>query len=160
MGAVRKVPVPPDSRLAPRVRPGDYTDAYACASSLSPRDAARIGTDFPGWVRALLALRQLAVTPFGLRGPATSGDRAGIFPVEADHGDELILGFDDRHLDFRISVLQGGGVLTVTTWVRRHNLLGRVYLAAVLPFHVAIARGMVARIARAGAARTVAGPGG
>lgn len=152
MGPVRKVPLPSQSRLGNRRHPGDFTDSYACASPLSPREAARIGTDFPRIVRALLALRQFAVAPFGLRGAATTGDHIGFSPVEADHGDELILGFNDRHLDFRVSVLQSEGSLTLTTWVHRHNLLGHAYLAAIWPFHVAITRGMVARIARAGAA--------
>ena len=52
----------------------------------------------------------------------------------------MLLGLNDKHLDFRIvvDVVPIGTQqrhVTATTLVRTHNLLGRAYLAAVLPFH-------------------------
>ncbi|CUX09346.1 conserved hypothetical protein [Agrobacterium tumefaciens str. CFBP 5621] len=50
-----------------------------------------------------------------------------------------MLGFDDRHLDFRIVVdleeRGNGQMVIVTTIVRRKNLFGRLYLLVVEPFH-------------------------
>jgi len=62
-----------------------------------------------------------------------------------------ILGADDRHLDFRPSLLRrrevAGATLYATTTVRTHNLLGRVYIKAILPFHIIVVRSMLARAA-------------
>jgi hypothetical protein len=64
---------------------------------------------------------------------------------EAD--DEVVLGFDDKHLDFRIVVAVAGGFATVTTIVRWHNAWGRAYLTAIMPFHRAIAARMIEGVA-------------
>jgi Protein of unknown function (DUF2867) len=58
-----------------------------------------------------------------------------------DRDRELILGEDDRHLDFRLSLLLrarpdgSGDELVATTVVRCHNALGRMYLALIAQFH-------------------------
>lgn len=59
--------------------------------------------------------------------------------------ERVVLGFDDKHLDFRLVVDSTGGEITGTTLIRTHNLLGRAYLAAVLPFHHLIVRAMLRR---------------
>jgi hypothetical protein len=41
-----------------------------------------------------------------------------------------------------------GRSVTATTVVLTHNLLGRVYLAIILPFHRLIVRAMLRQIAR------------
>ena len=134
--------------LHARVAPSDFLDCYAVRSNLSPRRAAEIVTDFPPWARALLLVRKIVTTPFGLSndGPPAA-DKIGIFPVEIDGETELVAGFDDRHLDFRVSVMSVDGRVTLATWVRPHNVGGRLYLAAIMPFHVAISRDALARIA-------------
>ena len=146
---VRPAPLPPGSALQTRISPGDFVDCYAVASDLPARRAAEIIAEFPGWVRALVALRGMIVAPFGLRtnGPSAK-DKIGEFPVESETDAEVIAGFNDRHLDFRISVQARNGRVSLATWVRRHNLGGRLYLAAILPFHVAIVRNALARVAR------------
>ena len=112
------------------------------------RHAAEIITDWPGWARGLLALRKVVTAPFGLSqdGPAAD-DKIGPFPVEMESEDEIIAGFDDRHLNFRVAVLSSGGKLHLATWVRPHNWAGKLYLAAIMPFHIAIARDALARVA-------------
>jgi hypothetical protein len=66
--------------------------------------------------------------------------------------DELLLGEDDRHLDFRVSVLlrdEGEAQwATVTTVVRFHNALGRAYFAVVRPFHQLIVPALMRRALR------------
>ena len=59
-------------------------------------------------------------------------------------------GFDDRHLEFRVSVLSRDGRVSLATWVHPHNLGGRLYLAAIMPFHIMVARNALARVARHG----------
>jgi hypothetical protein len=107
----------------------------------------------PGWVSGLLVLRNLAVTPFGLkRGALAGAERIGIFPLVSASPERVVMGFDDAHLDFRVVVEvapeRDGQKVTATTFVRTRNRLGRLYLAAVKPFHRVIVRAMLAQVAR------------
>ena len=61
---------------------------------------------------------------------------------------QVLLGQDDRHLDFRLLLWVDGGRLHHITGVRPHGGLGWLYLLAVLPFHVLIVRASVRRMAR------------
>ena len=58
----------------------------------------------------------------------------------------LILGIDDSHLDFRISVLKQDGMIFFGTWVRTKNRFGRFYLTLIMPFHILIVRNAVGRV--------------
>ncbi|MEM8536747.1 MAG: DUF2867 domain-containing protein [Pseudomonadota bacterium] len=149
MSTVISCTLPAPSALHARRTDGDFLDCYAAQSNKSPRAAAEAIVAFPGWAKALVALRAIATAPFGLRqdGP-DSTDKLGPFPVEHETKNEIIAGFDDKHLNFRISVLQHDGRIHLATWVQPHNLAGRLYLAAIMPFHIMIARDGVARAAR------------
>ncbi|MEM7427183.1 MAG: DUF2867 domain-containing protein [Pseudomonadota bacterium] len=146
--AVIEADLPAVSMLHERIAPGDFLDCYAVDAGLSPRQAATVITAFPGWARALLRLRYWLTAPFGLLqdGPPAS-DKIGVFPVEAEASNEIIAGFNDRHLDFRISVLSDHGRIFLGTWVHPHNLGGRLYLKAIMPFHILIARNALSRVA-------------
>ena len=115
---------------------------------MSPRSAANIIVDFPGWASLLLLFRKIVTAPFGLSnaGPPAH-DKIGIFPVESETRPEVVAGFDDKHLDFRISVLSHNGRIFLATWVHTHNIGGRIYLACILPFHVLICRNALKRVA-------------
>jgi hypothetical protein len=148
MAKPRADTLPAASSLWSHHRPGDFMDCYSVSSPLSPREAAERGLTLPGWARGLLALRNALVRPFGLKTEADAGTRAlGLFPIRKDDGAEFVLGLDDRHLDFRIAVLRQEGRIFLSTWVHPHNGWGRAYLALVMPFHVLISRGAVARMA-------------
>jgi len=104
-----------------------------------------------------MVLRNAIVAPFGLKGAAeevrTSETEIGGFPVVSATDERVVLGFDDRHLDFRIVIdvladRPTGQTLSVMTLVHRNNLLGRLYLAAVMPFHKLIVRTMLSGIGR------------
>lgn len=146
---VAETDLPPESALNGRMSAGDFLDCYRVASTLRPRRAAEIITDFPQWAHFLLTIRRVVTTPFGLSndGPPAS-DKLGPFPVEHETDHELIAGFDDLHLDFRISVLSQSGHVYLATWVHTHNLGGRLYLGAIMPFHILIARNALKRVAR------------
>ncbi len=147
---VTATPLPPFSALHGLRTSRDFLDCYAVASSATPRQAAEVITAFPRWTHGLLALRRLVTAPFGLKqeGPDT-GNSVGPFPVTSETDRELTAGFDDKHLNFRVSVTASGGTVRLATWVRPHNIGGRVYLAAIMPFHIAIARNALARTAAA-----------
>lgn len=144
---VSKTSLPVESGLNARRAKGDFLDCFSVSSDLAARQAAEIITAFPVWVQVLLRLRNVITYPFGLKGegPDTT-DRVGIFPVESDTARELIAGFDDKHLNFRVSVYSQEGRVSLATWVSPHNFGGRLYLWAIMPFHILIARNALVRV--------------
>lgn len=130
----------------------DWADCWTClmpAPDLIAIDAAsRLLEDAPVWVRGLMDLRNRIVALLGLKtvAYAVAGQgQVGGFPVLFQSPGRVVLGFDDRHLDFRIvvDVAEDGAAenrVSVTTLVKRHNLFGRLYIAAVTPFHRLIVR--------------------
>ncbi|MEM1130780.1 MAG: DUF2867 domain-containing protein [Pseudomonadota bacterium] len=145
---VDRIELPSDSRLRERIQRGDFLDCFAVTADATPRQAAEIITEFPGWARGLLQIRRLVTLPFGLSqdGP-DAPDKVGAFPVESETDDELIAGFNDKHLDFRVSVMARQGRVSLATWVHVHNIGGRIYLSTILPVHVMVARDALRRVA-------------
>ncbi len=139
-----------------------FADAYAltvAGQSLDALTAAEraFGTS-PAWIRWLLRARNVLVAPFGLKAGTLTITAApatiGIFPLLAQSPGQIVMGLNDRHLDFRLrvdvrNIDADRQSVTATTAVKTHNLLGRIYLATVLPFHRIIVRSMLAQIARA-----------
>jgi len=148
--AVTTSPLPPESQLHARIAPGDFLDCYSVPSPLPPRRAAEIITTFPGWARFLLQIRRVVTAPFGLSndGPAAD-DKLGPFPVDLETSQEVIAGFNDKHLNFRVAVVSQDGRVSLATWVHPHNIGGKMYLQLILPFHIAIARNALARVGAA-----------
>ncbi|WP_106744761.1 DUF2867 domain-containing protein [Yoonia maritima] len=149
MTNVRKTPLPSNSQLWQMVEPGDFIDGYAVQSPLSPQQAAKIGFSMPSWANALLALRNTIVKPLGLKTESSDTGDGAIFPVQFEDENERIIGTDDSHLNFRISVMRQDGMIHMATWVHRNNLVGRIYLAIVMPFHILIVRDAMRRISSA-----------
>ena len=142
--------LPAHSLLGERVASTDFLDCYCVASDLPPRRAAEVITDFPGWARFLLHIRRIVTSPFGLSNDGPSApDKVGVFPVETETGRELIAGFNDKHLDFRVSVISQDDQVFLATWVHPHNIGGRLYLKTILPFHILIARNALGRVSAA-----------
>ena len=95
------------------------------------------------------------VMRFQLREPYGVGDKIGPWPIFAIDAAEIVAGRDNKHLDFRVSVLKatdqnGRASVTVSTVCSTHNLAGKIYLFFVVPFH---RFGVQALISRAVAAR-------
>lgn len=136
-----------------------FADAFTLTvrdPALDARGAAQrlFGTS-PGWVRALLVVRDAIMAPLGVTTSKTAAqapvDRVGMFPVLSETPQRLVAGLNDRHLDFRVLVdvapAQGGTRITITTVVLTHNWLGRVYLTVILPFHRLVARALLKQAA-------------
>jgi len=135
----------------PVLADADWADCYAVdlttefATALDAANA--IVKNFPKWTYPALALRQLLVIPFGLKGSQEDGPKigkVGVFPIISEEKERVVAGFDDKHLDFRIVVdisdIKHGQRVSLATIIKRHNVMGRGYLFAVLPFHKAIIR--------------------
>lgn len=98
-----------------------------------------------------MLVRRIVTTPFGLVNEAPKTRAAiGFFPIESETDSELVAGFDDRHLNFRISIMSKNGFISLATWVRTNNLGGDLYLKSIMPFHVLICRNSLRRLAKAG----------
>lgn len=155
-----KAQLPDDSVLA-RSR-YDYADSYKGTVShpqkqLTTEELAKaFFTAGPKWIGALFNLRNKVVAVFGLKTSGKKedntkqvndfqcepGDQVGLFKVFHKLSNEIILGEDDSHLNFRVSLhvkelMPGdpGRQLTISTVVEFHNLYGRLYFWPVKPFH-------------------------
>jgi len=107
----------------------------------------------PVWMKLVLILRNRVASLCGLDAPSTSellhpgvrsgyavGDKIGVWPIFAITENELVAGRDNKHLDFRLSVLKeqdtgGAGSVVVSTVCTVHNRFGKIYLFFVVPFH-------------------------
>jgi len=151
----------------------DYIDSYQSKfvdknNTISPTE---IGKAFfssgPKWVEKLFLLRNKIVGLFGLKtsGNITDrqkqldnfkcepGEQLGLFKVYAKTNNEVVLGEDDKHLNFRVSLLldqlfneTDNKTLTITTTVEFNNKFGRLYFLPVRPFHKLIVPKMLKAI--------------
>ncbi|WP_175166281.1 DUF2867 domain-containing protein [Paraburkholderia fynbosensis] len=153
------------SRLAASYGRADFGDAFSIelpeSASRDAEDLARhIFAQPAEWVVMLVGLRDTLVWPLGLKRAvdlaAEGGDRINIFRVFERYDGEIILGEDDIHLNFRVSVLvqpaSDGRLrrLIVTTLVFHNRLLGRAYFALIAPFHRAVVRASLDKAQRRG----------
>jgi hypothetical protein len=158
--------MPTNSALAPLYAGADLLDAFAIRLPAEASDdlevLARAAFERPaGWIRALTRIRDVVMATIGVKSSraiglaaARRGPVIGYFPLLSRSATELIVGADDRHLDFRVTIqLRADAVnrreLVVATVVHCHNRLGRIYLTTIAPFHRAIARANLEQAARA-----------
>lgn len=137
-----------------------FIDAYCVTIGDAVLDARSVAERLferpPRWVDGLMTVRNCLVTPFGLTRDASKvadgSAMIGFFPVVSESRNRIVLGFDDKHLDFRVVIdlfeADGDRRVAGTTLVRTHNLLGRAYLAATLPFHRVIVRSMLRQVSK------------
>jgi Protein of unknown function (DUF2867) len=136
----------------------DFADAFSLTVDDPSVDAVTAATRAierpPGWITTLMRLRDAIVGPLGLRtgNDATLArtNRIGAFPVLSKTPERVVLGLDDKHLDFRLAIDVATldarrREIVATTLVQTHNRLGRTYLALILPFHRRIVPALMAR---------------
>lgn len=117
-------------------RPGMSADPQAWADA--------VFRDPPTWVGALFVVRNALVRFIGVA-PEYDGEKA--FRTVRRSGNEVLLGSDADHLDFRASILVEDESVTVSTVAMAHNARGRLYLGVVALAHPVIVRGMLRRAA-------------
>ena len=174
---VAPVALPAQSPVATIYASTNLADAFAirlpAGTSGDPEVLWRfVMAQQPRWIGWLTNLRDAIVAGLGLktardlarRSEGAREDRIALFKVYARSESEIILGEDDRHLDFRLSVLcspgafpRTGSQLTVSTVVHCHNRLGRAYLLVIAPFHRLVVKASLRRAAQAGWPRADAG---
>jgi Protein of unknown function (DUF2867) len=167
---VTPVSLPPESRIAKAYASTNLADAYSIelpsGASTNPELLARfIFSHQAPWISRLIAVRDAIVGGFGLKtgkqlaslGAESRTGRLGIFKIYSTSPTEIVLGEDDKHLDFRLSVLcsdppssSGKRRLTLSTVVHCHNRLGRLYILVIAPFHRLVVQSSLRSAARAG----------
>ena len=114
----------------------------------------------PQWVDKLFVLRNKIVRLLGLKAdladldklnpPYEAGRQFGLFELFAINPHEAMLGENDKHLDFRVSLMfdrAQKNSLVVSTAVKINNRLGTAYFFVVKPFHRFIVPIMIRRMA-------------
>lgn len=146
----RLVSLPCSTLLDDALPHANWSDAYAVQV---PRDAPRRDAQEwadaafhapPLWIKVLFGLRELLVHAVGIE----RGGK-GAFGTVSRTSDEVVLGVDQSHLDFRASVRVESDRVVLTTLVKVHNRRGAAYFALVRRVHPLIVRSMLARAARA-----------
>jgi hypothetical protein len=106
----------------------------------------------PTWMKIVLVLRNRLASCFGLevstaaeimRPQAKSsyqvGEKIGPWPIFHLTETELVAGRNNKHLDFRLSVLKEADGESfnaiVSTVCTTHNAFGKIYLVLIIPFH-------------------------
>src|SRR5215470_14143601 len=134
----------------------DFRDAYR--APLSRPDLGVVEIFFaifahrPGWMKLMLIARNKVAALAGLEVPTTAeivnmerrgryvvGEKIGPWPIFFLDSDELIAGRDNKHMDFRVSIMKvHDGTrpsVVVSTLCMVHNKFGKYYLSSVIPFH-------------------------
>jgi Protein of unknown function (DUF2867) len=106
----------------------------------------------PPWMKLLLVVRNKVASLAGLEAPTASeifhvetknryvvGEKIGVWPIFSLSENEVVAGRNNKHMDFRLSVLKvpdgDGTSVVVSTICTVHNLAGKLYLFFVVPFH-------------------------
>jgi hypothetical protein len=164
---ITAIKVPGSSDISKQLQGADYFDSYEIPLEHAGRSALEIYlgviSKTPAWLNFLMAARNRVVGFFGLKNlghlgdlqktKAASdyriGDRIGIFTLLSNTDNEVIMGDSDKHLDVKVSICKlghdGKESVASTTVVHIHNLLGRVYMLFVIPFHKLIVPAVLVR---------------
>ncbi len=151
----------------------DYIDSYETTintnKKLTTTDIAiafhKSSADRPKWIRRLMKIRNAITSLFGLKDTQIDntaindqtfeiGKKLGMFEIFDRLDNELILGKNDKHLNFRISALTDNNQvsnetkLTLSTVVKYNNFFGKLYFIPVKPFHKLIVPVMLKGIAK------------
>lgn len=163
------VTLPAQSGVIHLYDPVHFADAFAIGlppgASRDPELLARfVISHQPSWIGRLTAVRDMIVACLGLKttsqlaalADSEQAERIGFFRIYSRNETEIVVGEDDKHLDFRLSILcsrgpaEVGCQLTVTTVVHCHNLLGRAYIFVIAPFHRLVVKASLRRAASLG----------
>jgi len=149
-----KTKVPVGSKLNNKTN-NNYTDCYQ-GDLINPENtisACEITKVFfssePYWVTKLFILRNKIVSLFGLKTAnkinqkekftCKVNEQIGLFKIFFIADNEVIIGQDDTHLNFRVSLFKhtiaNKKHLSITTSVTFNHWLGKLYFLIISPFH-------------------------
>ncbi|MGE4433974.1 MAG: DUF2867 domain-containing protein [Bacteroidales bacterium] len=165
--ASKRFDIPESSFLKNDQKSFHYIDSFQSQNVTikTDYDIIRIGrlflTSGPKWADRLMLIRDKVVGVFGLKTSEQLtaeancpdnykfqvGEQLDIFKVYAKTENELVLGDDDKHLNFRVSLLldcNNADIekkrIRITTTVEYKNIFGRIYFLPVKPIHQIIVK--------------------
>jgi Protein of unknown function (DUF2867) len=149
--------IPLASALRPRwVEDAYFSDAYRAPLKSPPPSVTDIFRSIfghpPKRIKHALLLRNRIAKQFGLDVPSKdlilepewreryqAGETIGPWPILGIDDTELIVGRNNRHLDFRLSIFRELGIdqpsVVISTVCVTHHWSGKIYLFFVVPFH-------------------------
>ena len=140
-------------QLITKYLPADYTDSFQKAisneSSIQVNDLFKLMfIEYPKWGLWLLKIRYLIVKPLGLKTNETFIDL-----IIEENDEEIILGTEDKHLTFYISIYCPKNYnkqqnVSLTTIVKYNNLLGKIYFYVIWIFHRIVVKYLFRRAIR------------
>ncbi len=157
-----KVASPSDSLLFGKANKYHYMDSYqGCIidtdNSITPLTVLKaFFQTSPKWVSTLFSLRNKIVKIIGLKTSknvknkeeiiqnlkGVPNEQIGLFKIFESSSNEIVMGEDDKHLNFRVSLLLDSSSshqelknITITTTVQFNNTFGKLYFLPVKPFH-------------------------
>ncbi len=121
----------------------------------------------PAWMKYMMIARNKAASLYGIGAPSVAeilhpeikpsyrvGEKIGAWPIFGLTDTELVAGRDNRHLDFRLSILKAtdgpATQLVVSTVCFVHNRYGALYLSIIVPFHKWGVQRLMSNAVRAG----------
>lgn len=159
--AVAEVQMPYESKMNEHIDAVHYFDSFETqcrvTTDLSPEVVLRLLLSNPPLIiKKLMVARNGICQLIGLKSVSLSAAQLKEYKVgepipkgkvfifyKSDN--ELILGANDSHLDFRVSLLllNANQKIIVTTAVCFHNAYGKAYFAVVKPFHKLIVKSLL-----------------
>jgi len=152
--------IPNQSCYRDFIRKLDYSDAFTITHinpKLSLQEAyIQMFSNPPKWIKILMKIRNSLVSFIGLKHDLDTsgidtpqfkiGKIVGMFSLYYISNNEIIAGEDDKHLDFRVSLLKHEDTLTVSTFVKYNNLFGKVYMFFITPMHKIVVKNMMKKL--------------
>jgi hypothetical protein len=155
---IKKLPV--ETLIMKNMESVDYYDSYMLKKQTT--DSIEIITKniltLPQWINLALRIRYyLIVKPLGLstgrfdnitENPEENSEPV---PIIEKNENEIVMGSDDRHLYYRISVMKKGieqeSEIYLNTIVRFNNIWGKIYFLPVKLGHKLVVKSLLNRLA-------------
>lgn len=140
----------------------DFSDTFSTTNQVDniERITKLIFNTTPKWIKLLFKLRNSLAALVGLKTVKPDDYREGFivddyvnfFRIYAICDNEIVIGADDSHLNFRAIIHNTRSEsynIHVITLVEYNNLKGRIYMGIIKPFHRLVVKRMVKNAYRA-----------
>lgn len=134
----------------------DFSDTFSTTNHINNIEEITnlVFNTAPRWVNSLFTIRNKVAGIFGLKTVVPNdynehfkiGGYVKFFKIFSISDNEVILGADDSHINFRAIVINEKTDLyniKVITLVEYNNLKGKIYMGIIKPFHRQIVKRMV-----------------
>lgn len=162
---IRLNQIPVDSLILNGFGKTNYWDIYQIQLSNNDYSVDKITSAIlktPKWIDNLMKMRNIIARRFGLKSgdknyhiePHYSiGSKAGYFTVLNRNENEIVMGENDTHLNFRTSVRvenqSENSLVYLSTVVQFNNFFGWLYFLPVKPFHQLLIQSLLKKYANA-----------